>query len=92
MSSKKAAGWLRLANPAQSGQVTAAVLNLSVQVGGRLKMTNYTLMHKNIEVADIEIDESAIAITGIGTVHNADHIPLGVQSMKGGIDRDEMND
>jgi len=53
---------------------------------------NYTLMHKEIEVADIEIDESAVAITDIGTICNPEHIPLGVQSMKGGVDRNELND
>jgi hypothetical protein len=53
---------------------------------------NYTLMHKNIKVVDIEINESAVAIIDIGTVHNLAHIPLGVQALKGGIDLDEMND
>ncbi|MDR0445979.1 MAG: HipA domain-containing protein [Oscillospiraceae bacterium] len=53
---------------------------------------NYTLMHKNIEVVDIEINESAVAITDVGMVHNLAHVPLGVQSMKGGIALDEMND
>ncbi|MDR1156727.1 MAG: excisionase [Oscillospiraceae bacterium] len=53
---------------------------------------NYTLMHKNVEVVDIRIDESAVAITNIGTVHSPEHIPLGVQSLKGGIDREELND
>jgi hypothetical protein len=53
---------------------------------------NYTLMHKNIEVADIEINESAVAIIEIGTVYSLAHIPPGVYRMKGGIDIDEMND
>ena len=53
---------------------------------------NYTLMHKNTPVVDIEIDESAVAVIDIGTVYNPEHIPLGIQSMKGGIDRDELND
>jgi hypothetical protein len=49
-------------------------------------------MHKSIEVADVEIDESAVAVVNIGTVHNPEHIPLGVRTLKGGIDRDELND
>ena len=53
---------------------------------------NYTLMHKSVEVVDVEIDEAAVVITGIGIVHSPEHIPLGVQSLKGGINRDELND
>ncbi|MDR1536460.1 MAG: hypothetical protein LBU32_00375 [Clostridiales bacterium] len=53
---------------------------------------NYTLMHKNIDVMDVEINESAVAIFDIGAVHCAARVPLGVQSMKGGIALDELND
>ncbi|MDR1209459.1 MAG: excisionase [Clostridiales bacterium] len=53
---------------------------------------NYTLMHKNIEVVDVEINESAVAIVNIGTAHDVARVPLGVQSMKGGIALDELND
>ena len=53
---------------------------------------DYTLMHKNIEVAQLIIAESAVAITGIGTIHNAEHIPIGVQALKGGVDISELND
>jgi hypothetical protein len=53
---------------------------------------NYTLMHKNVEVVDIRIDESAVAITEMGTVHSSEHVPFGVRSLKGGIDRGELND
>jgi hypothetical protein len=50
------------------------------------------LMHKNIEVAELTIAEAAPAITDIGAVHNPAHIPLGVQSLKGGVDIRELND
>ena len=53
---------------------------------------NCTLMHKSIEVAELIIAESAVAITGIGTIHNPEHIPLGVQALKGGVDIGELND
>ena len=53
---------------------------------------DYTLMHKNIEVAELIIAESAVAITGINKIHNLEHIPLGVQALKGGIDLGELND
>jgi len=45
---------------------------------------NYTIMHKNNPVADVDINESAVAIVAIGAVHDALRVPLGVQSMKGG--------
>jgi hypothetical protein len=49
-------------------------------------------MHKNIEVAELMIVESAVAITDIGTIHNPEHIPLGVRDLKGRVDIGEMND
>jgi hypothetical protein len=49
-------------------------------------------MHKNIEVAELVIAESAVAITDINTIHNMAHIPLGVQSLRGGTDIGELND
>ncbi|MCL1809972.1 MAG: excisionase [Clostridiales bacterium] len=53
---------------------------------------NCTLMHKNIEVAGLIIAESAVAITEIGKIHNPEHIPLGVQAVKGRVDIGELND
>ena len=53
---------------------------------------NYTIMHKNNPVADVEINEPAVAIVAIGTVHDALRVPLGVKSMKGGIALDGLND
>ena len=51
-----------------------------------------TLMHKNIEVLELVIDEEAVAITKLGKIHEPEHLPLGVLSLKGGIDRREMNE
>lgn len=39
---------------------------------------NYTLMHKNICVADIEIDEDTGVIIRIGDIYAKEHLPLGV--------------
>ena len=39
----------------------------------------YTLMHKNIEVADMEIDDELGSITAIETVKNVLHLPVGIQ-------------
>jgi len=49
-------------------------------------------MHKNIEVAELIISEPAVAIMDIGAIHNPEHIPLGVQSLRGGVDIGELND
>lgn len=38
---------------------------------------NYTLMHKNISVADIEIDEDTGVISRIGDIHAKEHLPIG---------------
>ena len=39
---------------------------------------NYTLMHKIIPVADIEIDEDTGVIIGIGDIYAKEHLPAGV--------------
>ena len=39
---------------------------------------NYTLMHKSISVADIEIDEDTGVIIRIGDIFAKEHLPLGV--------------
>jgi hypothetical protein len=50
------------------------------------------LMHKNIEVAGLVIDEAAVAIMRIEKVYAPEHLPLGVYNLKGDIDRGELND
>ena len=39
---------------------------------------DYTLMHKNIPVAGIVIDESYGSVLGILDIMNPDHIPVGM--------------
>lgn len=39
---------------------------------------HYTLMHKEIPVVDIELDDASGAITRVDDVHNAAHIPIGI--------------
>lgn len=43
---------------------------------------HYTLMHKEISVVDIELDDASGAITRVGDVHNAAHIPIGIAYRK----------
>ena len=53
---------------------------------------NYTLMHKNIPVADIEIDEDTGVIIGIGDIYAKEHLPAGVPFCHNGtIDRAALN-
>jgi len=57
---------------------------------------NYTLMHKNIPVVDIILDESNGFINKIGEIHNIDHLPIGTtwttSPEKGKPERRKLND
>lgn len=55
-------------------------------------MKKYILMHKNIPVADMELDEASCAISTIGHVYSESHVPLGVQVKKGVINRASLNE
>lgn len=49
------------------------------------------LMHKETPVVDIKIDEASAAILGIGSVHNCEHLPIGIPEYDGTVDRAELN-
>lgn len=49
-------------------------------------------MHKKIPVAEIKIDSHTSSISSIGEVFDEEHVPLGVPSRKGVIDRGLLND
>ena len=51
----------------------------------------YTLMHKNIAVANLTIDAATAVISSIGEVRNIEHTPVGVAVSKGNIDRGTLN-
>lgn len=55
-------------------------------------MNKYILMHKNIPVAVLEIDEASGVISAIGEVYAEQHIPLGITVKRGKIERSELND
>ncbi|GLB31620.1 hypothetical protein LAD12857_35430 [Lacrimispora amygdalina] len=55
-------------------------------------MKQYILMHKNIPVADIELDEASSAISAIGHIYEAPHVPVGISVKKGVIDRSALNE
>ncbi|MCM3699743.1 HipA domain-containing protein [Paenibacillus macerans] len=52
----------------------------------------YVLKHKNIPVAEIELDEATSAISAIGEVYDAQHVPIGIPVKKGRIDRAALNE
>lgn len=51
----------------------------------------YTLMHKNVEVARIEIDDISCSLAAIREVHNPEYAPLGTVGMNGKMDRMELH-
>lgn len=53
---------------------------------------NYTLMHKNIPVMDLVIDEITGSIRKSGTLYNPAHLPVAVSYKKGIVDRAALNE
>ena len=51
----------------------------------------YTLMHKNIPVLDIDLDEATSSIQKVLTVYHLEHLPLGTASKHGEVDRAALN-
>lgn len=52
----------------------------------------YTLMHKEISVADINLDEATGYIQKIDTIYNEAHLPLGIPVHKRLVDRTALNE
>lgn len=52
----------------------------------------YTLMHKEIPVADLFLDEASGSISRIETVYHPEHLPVGVSFKKGHADRAALNE
>lgn len=51
----------------------------------------YTLMHKNIAVADMELDETTSSIQRIDAVYRPEHLPVATASKRDGVDRAALN-
>lgn len=51
----------------------------------------YTLMHKNVPVAELELDTSSGAIASVGTLYDEARVPVGISVKKGSIDRGGLN-
>ena len=52
---------------------------------------NYTLMHKDIPVVALELDEATGAVLKIGEAYHAEHLPVGISVRHGMVDRAELN-
>ena len=46
----------------------------------------YTLMHKNIAVLDMELDEVTSSIQRIDAVYRSEHLPVATASRRDGVD------
>lgn len=52
----------------------------------------YILMHRDITVAELELDDATCTISSIGNVYNASHLPVGVPVRHNEIDRAALNE
>lgn len=51
----------------------------------------YVLMHKEIPVIAIDLDEAVCVIHKIDEIYNAEHLPVGIHIRHGVVDRTELN-
>lgn len=51
----------------------------------------YTLMHKDIPVLDLDLDEATSSVRKILAAYHPEHLPLGTASKQGGADRAALN-
>ena len=51
----------------------------------------YTLMHKNIPVIEIDLDEATSSVQKICAVYHPEHLPLGTATKHGEVDRAALN-
>ncbi len=56
------------------------------------KTKRYILMHKNIPVAELELDTASGTIASVGIVYEEARIPVGVRVKKGTVDRGMLNE
>ena len=52
---------------------------------------NYTFMHQNLPVAELELDDASGFIIKINNVYRPEHLPVGVSMKKGVVDRAAFN-
>ena len=54
--------------------------------------TQYILMHKNVPVAEMELDAATCGISAIGELFAENHVPVGIPVKKGRINRAALNE
>jgi hypothetical protein len=54
-------------------------------------LQDYMLMHKEIPVAQIQLDSVTTSIASIGVVQNPEHVPVGISMKKGKIARADLH-
>jgi hypothetical protein len=54
-------------------------------------MLNFTLMHKQVAVMEIDLDEATGTIAKVGLVHELTHLPVGIKVKHGIPDRTQLN-
>lgn len=52
----------------------------------------YILMHKNVPVAEIELDNASCSVSAIGEIFEESHVPVGITVKKDKIDRTDLNE
>ena len=52
----------------------------------------YIQMHKNIPVAEFELDNASASVSAIGEIYAPAHVPVGMAVKKGRIDRTALNE
>ena len=52
----------------------------------------YTLMHKRIAVAEMEVDDTTGLIQKVSKVYAPEHFPVGIAVKKGAADRAALNE
>ncbi len=52
----------------------------------------YSLMHKDVPVVELTLDQVTGSIAAIGTISSANHLPLGIAMRKGVVDRAALNE
>ena len=51
----------------------------------------YTLMHKNVEVAELQLDDESCYILKVDKLNAPEHLPVGIRYSKGVVERNELN-
>ena len=52
----------------------------------------YILMHKDVQVASVTLDQVTGSITAVGELYAPAHLPVGISVRKGAVDRAALNE